>query len=51
MLGPMDIPEPGRDDVELTIYTPAKPALYALEINSMLASAYGLEVGMQVEWQ
>ena len=41
-------PEPGKPDKDLTVYEPASPALYALEINGGLAKKYGFSLGTLV---
>lgn len=45
------VPEPGRDDDELTIYRPKAEALYILEINAGLASLNNLQIGDQVNFE
>jgi uncharacterized membrane protein (UPF0127 family) len=42
-------PEPGKPDKDLTVYEPASPALYALEINGGLAKKYGFSPGTLVQ--
>lgn len=41
-------PQPGAPDSELIVYTSAKPARYALEMNAGLAEALGIEPGAAV---
>ncbi len=42
--------EPGKPDSLLKIYTPGRPALYILEVNSGLAKYYNLKLGGKVEF-
>ncbi len=41
-------PQPGASDGELIVYTSARPARYALEMNAGLAEALGIELGAAV---
>ena len=41
------VPEPGVPPEELTIYTSAAPARYALEVNAGRAEACDVEAGVQ----
>lgn len=43
------LPEPGKPDAELSIYTARGTALYALEINAGLAQELGVSVGMRAD--
>lgn len=45
------VPEPGKDDEELTIYRPGDDVLYILEINAGLAALNGLQIGDQVSFE
>lgn len=45
------VPEPGKDDEELTIYRPGDDVLYILEINAGLAALNGLQIGDEVKFE
>ena len=44
-------PEPGTSESELTLYRPAAPILYNLEVNAGTAAKHGIEVGDAVRFR